>query len=72
MEDKSRNPMYMPLYHFEFGGESWTRYFYTDGEALAYGESITEHMEHLGHICIMRQVPYEDDLAHGYYWLVIM
>jgi len=61
----------MPLYHFEFGGESWTRYFYTDGDALTYGESVTEYMEHLGLMCIMRQVPYEDDLAHGYYWAII-
>jgi len=68
---KCRNSIYMPLYFFEFGGESWTRMFYTDGEAVTYGESITEYMEHLGPICIMRQEPYEDDLAHGYYWRII-
>lgn len=72
MEDKSRNTVYMPLYFFEFGGESWTRYFYTDGEARTYGESMTENMEHLGPMCIMRRVPYEDDLSYGYYWIVIV
>ena len=55
----------MGLYLFSSGDESWTRYFYTDGEAVTYGETIGEC------IVIMRQVYYEDSLATGNYWTTI-
>lgn len=58
--------MYMPTYLFE--GELFVqmvRYFYTDAEALTYGESYGDK------VVIMKRMDYEDSLATGYYWLII-
>lgn len=59
----------MPTYQFEWEtSERRTRYFQTDGEAITYGETIAEYV---GEVLIMRQVSYEDNLASGYYWIVL-
>jgi len=56
----------MAIYQFEVPDEVRMRTFDTDNEAINYAEKIGWDT-----VTIMKQVFWEDDLATGFYWLVI-
>jgi len=61
----------MTHYLIEFGDNTLHKTFRTDEDAISFCKYLTLEYEVGGHMYIMKEMPYEDHLASGFYWSLV-